>query len=290
MAIADRALDRDALSRAAADLLARVRPTVVGVRAGGRAAGAGVIWRPQGLIVTNAHVAHAPPFEVMLADGRVLPARLVARAPARDLAALAVEATDLPAAAIGRAHALRPGALVFAIGHPLGEPYAAAVGIVQRALGEGARALLHADLALYPGNSGGPLVDAHGAVVGVASLVIPPRLALAVPSEAVAEFLQGPAQRRLGLRVARVALPPPLVARLGARDEHALMVVAVHPESAAATAGLLPGDILLAAEGGPLLTADQLAAAVAASAGALHLTVLRGGRVRTVVVVPRSAP
>jgi serine protease Do len=290
MVIADHALDRDALPRAAADLLARVRPAVVGVRAGGRAVGAGVIWRPQGPIVTNAHVAHAPPFEVTLADGRRLPARLVARDPARDLAALAVEATALPAAAIGHARALRPGALVFAIGHPLGEPYSAAAGIVQRPLGDRADALLHADIALYPGNSGGPLLDARGAVVGVASLVVPPRLALAVPSETVAEFLQGPARRHLGLRVARVALPPPLVARLGAQDEHALMVVAVRPESAAATAGLLPGDILLAAEGRPLLTADQLAAAVAASPGALRLTILRGGRARPVVVVPRSAP
>ena|SRR5579875_1246358 len=289
MAIADHALDRGALSQATAALVTRVQPSVVSVRAAGRGLGAGVIWRPDGLVVTNAHVAHAARLAVVLADGREFAARLVARDRAHDLAALHVEAADLPAARIGAARPLRTGALVLAIGHPLGEPYAVALGIVQQPPRD-ATALLQAELALYPGNSGGPLVDAHGAVVGVASAVVPPRLALAVPSEAVVAFLHHLAPPRLGLRVVRVALPPPLVARLGLRDEHGLMVVAVRPESAAAAAGLLPGDILLAADDHPLRTVDHLAAALNTAPALLRLAVLRGGRVRPVVVVPQSSP
>ncbi|MBX5493108.1 MAG: trypsin-like peptidase domain-containing protein [Chloroflexi bacterium] len=289
MTVTDFGIDRGALSQAAAELLERLRPSVVSVRAGRHGMGAGVIWRPEGVIVTNAHVAQVPPFEVVLADGRTLPARLVARDSARDLAVLQVVAADLPAAPVGTARTLRVGELVFAIGHPLGEPYSAAVGILQERVRDG-RALLRADIALYPGNSGGPLVDARGQVVGVASMVVPPRLALAVPSEVVADFVARLGQRRIGLRVVRVALPPPLVARLGLRDEHGVMVVEVHPDGPAAAAGLLPGDVLLAAHGQLLTTTERLAAVVSASDGPVPLTVLRGGRLRPVVVVPRSAP
>jgi serine protease Do len=285
-----------ALSGALADLAARLRPSVVSVRTAGRGHGAGVIWSADGIVVTNAHVVRHDHATVVLDGGRELPARLVARDPAHDLAALRVDATGLPAAPIGDSAALRVGQLVFAIGHPLGEPHALSLGIVTsvgRTLHVGGQRLpdaVHADLALYPGNSGGPLADAHGRVVGVNSMVVPPRLALAVPSATVARFLAPGSRARLGVRTQRVALPPPLLHRLGLADEHALIVVDVVPGDPAAAAGLLPGDVLLAADGRPLDHPAALANHLdARGAAPIQLRVLRGGAVRDVVVLPRSA-
>jgi serine protease Do len=283
------------LSGAAAALLARVRPSVVSVRVAAHGAGAGVVWRPDGLIVTNAHVASRERAEVVFDDGRTLPARLVAREPANDLAALCVEARDLPAVTVADSDALRVGQLVFALGHPLGEPYSAAVGIV-RAVdqpqpdGAAARRVVQADLTLFPGNSGGPLLDAHGAVVGINSMVMPPRLALAVPSAEVVRFLGLGGRARLGVRLQAVGLPPPLVARLGLRGDGGAMIVEVLPDEPAAAAGLLPGDILVAVGGERLERPAALAGLLAQAApGAVRFTVVRGGRLQEFDIVPRSA-
>ncbi|HEY7068207.1 MAG TPA: trypsin-like peptidase domain-containing protein, partial [Chloroflexota bacterium] len=232
----------------------------------------------------------------VLDGGRALPATLVARDPALDLAALRVPATGLPAAPVGDSTALRVGQLVFAMGHPLGEPHAGALGIVTsvgRSVQVGGQHLpdaVQADLALYPGNSGGPLADARGRVVGINSMVVPPRLALAVPSATVAGFLTPGGRARLGVRTQRVALPPPLARRLGRPHDYALMVVEVMPGEPAAESGLLPGDVLLAIGDTPLDSPTTLAECLDASAGgSVHLAALRGGQVRTVVVTPRSA-
>jgi serine protease Do len=285
----------DALSGALADLAQELRPSVVSVRLPGHGGGAGVIWDADGLVITNAHVARDGPMEVVLDGGRALPARLVARDPAHDLAALRVAASGLPAAPVGDSAALRVGELVFAMGHPLGEPHAVAVGIVT-SVGRGAQVggerlpnAVHADLALYPGNSGGPLADARGRVIGINSMVVPPRLALAVPSVSVIRFLAPGRRARLGVRTQRVALPQPLARRLGLPQENALIVVEVMPGEPAAAAGLLPGDVLLAIGGvlldSPVALADQLDASGEAPA---RLQVLRGGAVRLVDVTPRS--
>jgi serine protease Do len=284
-----------ALSGALAAVAARLRPSVVSVRKAGRGHGAGVIWSADGLVVTNAHVVYHERATVVLDGGRELPARLVARDPTRDLAALRVDASGLPAAPLGDSTALRVGQLVFAIGHPLGEPHALSLGIVtslEQAVYVGGQRLpeaVHADLALYPGNSGGPLADAEGRVIGVNSMVMPPRLALAVPTATVARFLAPGSRARLGVRTQRVGLPPPLVGRLGLPSEHALIVVDVVAGEPAAGAGLLPGDVLLAADGRAL---DQPAALAehldARGTAPVRLRVLRGGAVRKVMVVPRS--
>ncbi|HZS00858.1 MAG TPA: trypsin-like peptidase domain-containing protein [Chloroflexota bacterium] len=285
----------DALSGALADLAQQLRPSVVGVRLPGQGGGAGVIWDADGLIITNAHVARHERVEVLLDGGRALPATLVARDPARDLAALRVAASGLPAAPVGDSAALRVGELVFAMGHPLGEPHAVALGIVTRLEHGGpgderGPGLVHADLALYPGNSGGPLADAQGRVVGINSMVVPPRLALAVPSAAVARFLAPGSRRQLGVRVQRVALPPPLARRLGLPGEYALMVVEVLPGQPAAAAGILPGDVLLAADGRALDSPSALATGLDdAGERPVRLHVLRGGSVRLVTITPRSA-
>jgi serine protease Do len=114
-----------ALSAHLADEAAQLRPSVVSIHTGPRRAlsqrsGAGVIWRSDGLIVTNAHVVHEPRARVVLDDGRDYEADLVTHEPSLDLAALRVPAGELPAARVGDSSALRVGQLVFAMGHPSG--------------------------------------------------------------------------------------------------------------------------------------------------------------------------
>ena len=177
------------LAAAAATMAAELARVTVEVRgrgrgAGGAAVGAGVIWHPDGLILTNAHVAHRD-VTVVLADGRARSARLVARDPQRDLAALLVDATGLPAARIGDSAALRVGELVLAVGNPLGLVRALSAGLVHAV---GPRAI-HADLRLAPGNSGGPLADARGRVVGLNAMSVG-GLAVAVPSREAQRFVR----------------------------------------------------------------------------------------------------
>ena len=159
-----------------ARVAAALRRVTVGVGARGVGAGSGVIWRPDGLIVTNAHVAQGRDFEITLWHGRSMRAELLARDPKRDLALLSVDARDLPAASVGDPAALRTGEIVVAFGHPLGVANAVALGIVhapQRGPVPGlvADPWVRADIRLAPGNSGGPLADVRGRVVGINTLI-----------------------------------------------------------------------------------------------------------------------
>ena len=157
----------------------------------GNGVGSGVIWHADGLIITNSHVVHQSHATVQLWDGRVFDAVCKSRDPQRDLAALEVAATDLPAAMIADSNELQVGQLVLAVGNPLGLVGALSTGIISRldagaASGQG---WVMADLRLFPGNSGGPLADAQGRVIGINSMVVG-GLALAVPSHAVERFLR----------------------------------------------------------------------------------------------------
>ena len=178
----------DAAAAAMAAALARVTVEVRGASgrrgAAGASVGAGVIWHPDGLILTNAHVARDD-VAVVLADGCARPARLVARDPARDLAALVVDAHGLAAAEIGESAALRVGELVLAVGNPFGLARALSAGLVHAVDGR----VVQADLRLAPGNSGGPLADARGRVVGLNTMVAG-GLAIAVPSEVARGFVR----------------------------------------------------------------------------------------------------
>jgi len=178
------------LEAALADVADRLRRVTVQVRAGSRSAGAGVVWLRRGLVVTNAHVATGATAEVVLPDGRALDARLLARDPRRDLAAFVLPAGDHAAAIRVDARGLRPGELVVAVGHPLGVAYAAALGIVHRAPngGRGPGAWLQADIRLAPGNSGGPLADAAGRIVGINAMIVG-GLGFAVPTHVVERFV-----------------------------------------------------------------------------------------------------
>jgi serine protease Do len=178
------------LTAALGDLAERLRRVTVQVRVGARSTGAGVVWLRHGLIVTNAHVATGENLEVVLPDDRGVRARLLARDPGRDLAALELPSGDHEAAARTDARGLRAGELVVALGHPLGVAYAAALGLVHRPPtgGRGPAAWLQADIRLAPGNSGGPLADAAGRVVGVNAMIVG-GLGFAVPTHVVESFL-----------------------------------------------------------------------------------------------------
>lgn len=177
--------DATPLAAGAAAIAAALARVTVEIRDGTRApVGAGVVWHPDGLILTNAHVARRD-VSVVLADGRPRTAWLVARDAERDLAALVVDASGLPAAEIGDSRALRVGELVLAVGNPFGLPRALSAGLVHAV----DHRVIQADLRLAPGNSGGPLADAHGRVVGLNAMIVG-GLAIAVPGETARRFVR----------------------------------------------------------------------------------------------------
>jgi serine protease Do len=184
------------LNSALADVLTDVSASVVQVRDESRGAGAGTIWQSDGLIITNAHVVQHGPFKVALNDGRVLDAKLLARDEEHDLAALSVDAHDLPTIQIGSTRDLHPGQWVMALGHPWGVTNAATSGVligVGRQLPElptVSQDWVVADLHLRPGNSGGPLVDSQGRIIGVNTLITGPNVGVAVSVDVAKAFVQ----------------------------------------------------------------------------------------------------
>lgn len=182
------------LSHEMTDVVARTQRSVVQISNGPGGAGSGIIWSADGLIITNAHVVRRKSLTVTLPDGRRLPARVLAHDSERDLAALQVDARDLPALEPGDSEHLAPGAWALAVGHPFGVAGAATAGVV---IGSGAdlpeqrgREWVAAALQLRPGNSGGPLVDAAGRVIGVNTIMTGPAAGGAVPVHVVRQFLR----------------------------------------------------------------------------------------------------
>jgi serine protease Do len=227
----------------------QLRRATVLIESRKRGHGSGIVWSSEGTIITNAHVVGGPHTRVQLWDGREFRARVASRDARRDLAALHIEASALPAAAIADSSALRPGQLAIAIGNPLGFLGALTTGVIH-AVGPipamGSATWVQAGVRLAPGNSGGPLADARGRVIGVNTMVAG-RLALAVPSNAVRDFLLGEVpQGWLGVSVRPIRLPPE--GGSGQRGAFGLLLVEVEEQSPAALASLLAGDILLGTE------------------------------------------
>jgi serine protease Do len=257
-----------------------LRRSVVRVRGRRGDGGAGVIWRPDGLIVTNAHVVRGGPVDVELFDGRVLSGTIVDRDPERDLASVRVAAGDLPAADVAHAAGLRAGDLVLALGHPHGWVGSLSVGVVhavERGAAGGAPRAIRADLRLAPGNSGGPLADARGRVVGINTRVAH-GLGIAIPTETVERFLgTGGRRQSLGARVRPVRLR---TTGAGPTELPGWLVLEVMGGGLAQAAGLLAGDVLTALEGRPVRSPEEIAATLdEAGAGAqVRLELVRGGR------------
>jgi serine protease Do len=228
-----------------------------------RGAGSGVIWRPD-LIVTNAHVVRRDHHAIDLWDGRQLEAAVIRRDAGRDLALLRIASTEGTTARAGDSNALRPGQLVVAVGNPFGFIGALSHGVVHAQN----RRWVQADIRLAPGNSGGPLADAEGRVVGI-NTMIASGLAFAVPSNAVAEFIEARPRPMLGVTIR------PL--RAG------LLLLEVEPHSPAANASLLQGDVLVDFD-----SPDDLYDAIETNE-ILNLKFVRGGgRVRQVAVRLRA--
>jgi serine protease Do len=258
----------EAVSNEMAELVEIVRPSVVMVRsAEGRGAGAGVIWRSDGGIVTNAHVvAHSRGGVVVhLSDGREFSAKVVNQNNALDLALLQVEATDLPAAPVADSTHLRVGELVFAIGHPWGQRDSVTAGIVS---GLGTIVVPHtgrnatyirSDVALGPGNSGGPLLNARGEVIGINAMVFGGDMGVAIPSHVATQWVAGPPSRKvyLGVGIRPVELPG-LETVFGVGRTAGLLVTGVEQDGPAYKAGLLVGDVVLAASGQSVPDGDSL--------------------------------
>ena len=287
----------------AASIAAALRRSVVAV-GGRRGVGAGTVWRP-GLVVTNHHVARAETMRVEPAPDATateplepFEARVLARDPRHDLAALEVPASvALPAVATRDAASLRAGELVVAVGHPWGERGAFSAGVVLTTgdpAGEHAVPLaepVRADLRLAPGNSGGPLADARGRVVGVNSMIAGGS-AVAIPSEAVERFLARLAASGHGTSATehRPGFLGIAARAVTVSDAGALLVTEVVAGSPAEAAGLLPGDVLLAIGEARGLEAMADALRRIAADRQLQLELLRGGSPFTVELQPSEPP
>jgi len=279
----------DAYSEAVTGAVERVSPSVVhiAVTQQGQAqtprgtvpferggAGSGVIITPDGYVLTNSHVVHgASRIEVGLPDGRLLPASLVGADPHTDLAVVRVGESGLPAARFGDSSRLKVGQLVIAIGNPLGFQATVTAGVVS-ALGRSLRSqsgrliedIIQTDAALNPGNSGGPLVDSRGQVIGINTAVIQfaQGICFAIPGN-TARWVAGLLIKDGRVRRAQVGvagqtrpLPRRLVHDLRLPAETGVQVLQVLPGSPAEAAGLQRDDVVLALEGATIADVDDL--------------------------------
>jgi serine protease Do len=266
----------ESLNREMTAIANSLRQSTVQIRGHRGGVGSGIIWNSAGLIITNAHVVRSRQAIVELADGRTLNARVVAIAPHRDLAALAVKAPNLTAATIGDSTQLRVGDLVFAVGNPLGTVGALTTGIIHTVAPPGSpiqRSWIQADVRLAPGNSGGPLANAQGQVIGVNSMIAD-GLAIAIPSQMVERFLGSQdSQPYLGVTLQPVVLP------LNRQRVFGWLILELAANSPAAASGLLVGDVVIGIAGKLFQFPGDLAATlnVVNPGDRLLLNLVRGG-------------
>jgi S1-C subfamily serine protease len=307
----------DAYSTAVTGAVERVSPSVVHIEvrngASGRrgqrdGTGSGFIFSPDGLTLTNSHVVHgAKRLEVALPDGRRTPATLVGDDPDTDLAVIRVAADEVHPAAFGDSSHLRPGQLVVAIGSPYGFQASVTAGVVS-ALGRSLRArsgrlmdnIIQTDAALNPGNSGGPLVNSQGEVIGVNTAVILPAqgLCFAIPANTarfvVSQLLREGRIRRawLGIGGQNIELSRRTGRVSGLSADRGVLVLHIEPGSPAAAAGVREGDVIVEFDSHPVTNVDDLHRLLTSEAIAQssHLTVLRRTERAVLSVTPVESP
>jgi S1-C subfamily serine protease len=283
----------DAYSQTVSGVVERAGPSVASVRVHGHAAdrdaplggGSGFLFTPDGYLLTNSHVVRAGAvdglsparrYRVSLSDGREFDARRVGDDPDTDLAVLCIDGMSrgsLAPLALGRSALARRGEIAIAIGNPLGFEHTVTAGIIS-ALGRSMRAstgrlipdVIQTDAALNPGNSGGPLLNARGEVVGVNTAIIRGAqsisfaVAIDLAAWVIPQLLQHGRVRRgyLGVGGTTVALDRRIVLAFGLAHERAVRVSAVEPDSPAARAGLHEGDFIVGIDGVDIDSVDRL--------------------------------
>lgn len=282
-----------------ADAVARAGQSIVRVSARRRLAATGLIWSADGLIVTADHVIQRVEEMVIgLPDGRDIAARLIGRDPGTDIAVLKIDVSGLtPAEPSGTE--TRVGHFILALGRPYSGSPMATMGIVSATDGSwrtwrGGRieGVVRSDVTLYPGFSGGPLVDGSGRVIGMNSSALTRGLAVTLPYQALSRVVQALTSQGkvrhgyLGIAAQPVGLPESLRLRTGLAEETGLLLVAVEPGSPADQAGLLLGDVLVAFAGHPAGSLESLNDRLGPeSAGTQQVaTIIRGGQVSDITV------
>lgn len=282
-----------ALSNDLAAAVERAGRAVFGVDARARLGSTGVHWR-SGLVVTADHTVQVDEeVTVTRPDGRAVSATVAGRDPSIDIAVLKVDAPDVEVADVASSDAVRVGHIVLA----LGAGPRASWGVVS-AIGarRGARSaagdLLHLDLTLYPGFSGGPLVDVQGRVVGINTSGTSRHLQLAIPAAAVNRVVDELVRRGriprayLGVSTQPVRLPEALRQRMDLAQQTAVIVVEVQPSSPAASAGLLIGDVIVSLGGIRITDPTDLKTVLRPDrvGESIIVSVLRGGEPRDLPV------
>ena len=264
------------------------KPAIVQVRTEGRGGGTGILINEDGRLLTNNHVVARDDakVEVLLADGRSFPAVVLQRNPRLDLALLKIEGDDLKTLSLGDSTKLRVGEWVFAIGHPWGQRWVVTAGIMSTMrtakLGDDLTThYIQSDVGLAPGNSGGPLLNADGQVVGINAMIFGGDLSVAIPSSVVSGWLaELPARRvTLGIEILTVELPAAMHSL--AAQEAGVMVVGIRPERQDRHGDLFIGDILLEVAGKAVKNNAALLETLAGSQESERLAVrlLRGGAI-----------
>jgi S1-C subfamily serine protease len=270
----DDALLLDEYSRTISAVVGRVAPSVVNIRVEGRGGGSGFIVARDGFILTNSHVVHGgAKFEVTLHDARTYSAQLIGEDPDTDLAVLRIDAANLQHVRFADSAAIRVGQIAVAVGSPYGFQHTVTAGIVS-ALGRSMRAdsgrlmddIVQTDAALNPGNSGGPLLNSAGEVIGVNTAVILPAQGICFAiagntAQLVAGWLikDGRIRRSsLGIAGQNVPLHPRVVRFHKLERDRGVLVAEVEPGSPAAVVGILPGDTIVGFKGEPIATIDDL--------------------------------
>ena len=298
----------DAYSAAVTGAVDAVGPAVVKID-GGRGSGSGVLFTPDGLILTNCHVVdEARAMRVVTADGRVTPGETIGLDADTDLAVVRIDASSgapLPWATLGDSRAVRVGQIAIAIGNPYGFHHSVTAGVVS-ALGRTLRArsgrlmddVIQTDASLNPGNSGGPLVTTRGVVIGINTAMILPAqgICFAIASNTAryvaARLIRDGRIRRSYIGVAGQTTPVPrAVARANQLAVTAgVLVVSVEAGGAATAAGLREGDVVLAFAEEPVTGVDDLHRLLTDQRIGIPavMTILRRGARRTVTIVPRE--